>query len=85
MRRRARKSSAQWLSIEAVTAKRQRRRLERKRNRSEIDRQAHRVACRYANGLINQSRMDHTRSELEACYDSRQRWTVAKRLIHADN
>jgi len=69
----------------AVTAKRQRRRLERKRNRIEIDRQAYRVACRHANGLINQFRRDHTRSELEACSDPCQRWTVAKRLLHADN
>ena len=41
MRRRARKPSAKWLSVEAVTAERQRRRLERKRHRSEIDRQAY--------------------------------------------
>jgi len=85
MRGRARKSSGKWLSIEAVTAKRQRRQLERKRNRSEIDRQAYRVACRHTNRLINQSCSDHIRSELEACSDPRQRWTVAKRLLRADN
>jgi len=45
----------------------------------------YRVGCRHANGLINQSRRDHIRSELEACSDPRQRWTVAKRLLHADN
>jgi len=67
MRRRARKSSAKWLSIEAVTTKHQCRQLERKRNRSGIDRQAYRVTCHHANGLINQSRRDHIRSELEAC------------------
>jgi len=43
MRCGARKLSAKWLSIEAVTAKRQRRRLERKRNRSEINRQTYRI------------------------------------------
>jgi len=64
MRRRARKSSAKWLPIEAVTAKSLRRLLERKRNRSEIDHQAYRFACRHANGLINQLRRDHIRSEL---------------------
>jgi len=38
-----------------------------------------------ANGLINQSRRDHIRSELEGCSDPRQRWTVAKTLLHSDN
>ena len=85
MRRRASKSSAKWLSAEAVAAKRRRRRLERKRNRGENDRVAYRTACRHANVLINQSRKDHMRSELEACTDSRQRWTVAKKLLHTDN
>ena len=85
MRRRASKSSAKWLSAEAVAAKRRRRRLERKRNRSEIDRVAYRTACRHANALINQSRKDHIRSELEACTDPRQRWMVAKKLLHTDN
>ena len=85
MRRRARKSSAKWLTTQAVAAKRQRRRLERKRNRSEADRLANRAACRRANVLINQSRRDHMRSELEACTDPRQRWTVAKRLLHTNN
>lgn len=85
MRRRARKPSAKWLSAEAVAAKRRRRQLERKRNRSENDRLAYRTACRQANALINQSRKDHMRSELEACADPRQRWTVAKRLLHTDN
>jgi len=36
MRRRARKSFAKWLSNEAITAKRQRHRLERKRNRVKL-------------------------------------------------
>jgi hypothetical protein len=85
MRRRAKKSSDKWLYIEAVNAKYQRRRVERKRNRSEIDRQAYRVACRLANGLNNQSHRDPKRSELEACSDFRQHRTVAKRLLHADN
>ena len=63
------KSSAKWLSAEAVAAKRRRRRLERKRNRGETA---------LITPVINQSRKDHMRSELEACTESRQRWTVAR-------
>ena len=85
MRRRATKSYAKWLSAEAVAAKRRRRRLERKRNRSENERVAYCTACRHVNVLINKSRKDNMRSELEACTDSRPRWTVAKRLLHTDN
>jgi exonuclease III len=85
MRRRARKLSAKWLSAEAVTAKRRRRKLERHRNRSENDRLVYRTACRHANALINQSRKNYMRSELEACTDPRQRWMVAKKLLHSDN
>jgi len=50
------KSSTKWLSVEAVTAKRLPRRLERKRDCSEIGRLArlaYRSACHYANGHIN--------------------------------
>ena len=43
------------------------------------------IARRHADELINKSRRDHIRSELETCSDPRQRWTVAKRLLHADN
>ena len=85
MRCGATKSSPMWLLFGAVNAKRQRRRLERKQNRIEIDRQAYRVASRHANGLINQSRSDYIRSELEACSGTRQRWMGAQRWLHAGN
>jgi len=51
----------------------------------EIDRLAYRSAFPYANELFDQSYRDHMRSELEACTDPRQRWTVTKRLLHTDN
>jgi hypothetical protein len=83
IRRHARKPSAKWLTTAAVAAKRQRRRLERKR--SETDRLAYCAACRHANTLINQSRRNYVRTELEARVDPRQRWKVAKRLLHTGN
>ena len=68
-----------------MTAKRERRRLERVwlRRRSEPDRIAYRAACRHANTVINSSRRDHIRQELDSCTDSRQRWTTVKRLLHS--
>jgi len=45
----------------------------------------YRHACRPANRLIYQSRLDHMWSELETCNDPRQCWLVAERLLHTDN
>jgi len=87
VRRRASKQSAKWLNADAVAAKRRRRKLERawQCSRSEADRLAYRAACRRANTLIDQSRKEHMRSELEACTDPRRRWTVAERLLHTNS
>jgi len=86
-RKRAQKLSSKWLSTDAVAAKRERRRLERVwlHSRTESDRIAYRSACRRANALINNSRRDHIRREVDACTGSQQRWTVVKRLLHSDN
>ena len=80
VKKRAQKSSSKWLSTEAVSAKRDRRRLERiwHKSRSEPDRCAYRVACRRANRLINQSRSDFIRSEIDSCVDLKQRWSTIK-------
>jgi hypothetical protein len=85
--KRVQKASAKWLSAEAVAAKRERRRLERiwTRSRTESDRKAYRAACRRANALINSSRGDYIRKELDSCEDSRQRWTTVKKLLHSSD
>jgi len=87
VRKRAQKPSAKWLSADAVAAKRLQRRLERAwhSSHSETDRAAYRAACRRANALINSSRSEFMRHELETCADSRQRWTAVKRLLHSDD
>jgi hypothetical protein len=85
VKKRAQKSSSKWLSTEAVSAKRDRRRLERiwHKSRSEPDRCAYRVACRRANRLINQSRSDFIRREIDSCVDLKQRWSTIKKLLHS--
>jgi len=67
--RRRPKSSSRWLFHEAVTAKLDRRRLERRwlATGAEEDRQRYRRACRSANRLLNESRRDHFRTRLEDC------------------
>jgi len=57
-RRRPQKPISKWLSIEAVAAKRSRRRLERRwlTTGTEADRSEYHQACRKANQLINESR-----------------------------
>ena len=55
--------ASKWLSTEAVAAKRERRRLERRwlSSRNESDRQRYRRACRSANKVINDSRKNYFR------------------------
>ena len=84
-RRRPSKPISRWLSQEAITAKRHRRRLERRwqRSQQDTDRVAYRSACRRANKLINSSRQAFYReqfSTLSACND---RWRLAKQLLHS--
>ena len=83
-RRRQPKPFTRWLSRDAVAAKRRRRKLERRWRRTQLesDRLAYRVACRQANKLINVSRAEFFRSELSAAATCRQRWQIAKKLLH---
>ena len=69
-----------WLSQDAVNAKRDRRCLERRwrRTKSDADRIACRQACRRANKLINTSRRDFYRGQLESAVDSRDRWKLTQ-------
>mgnify|MGYP003433466571 CR=1 FL=1 len=74
------------LSAEAVTAKRRRRRLERrwKKYRREQDRLDCRSACRIANSLINKSRKDFYNNQFSAS-DPGARWKLAKTLLHSND
>ena len=82
------KNSSRWLSSEAVTAKRLRRKLERrwKSTGAEIDRVKYRAACRNANALINGSRNQHRYQHIaELKGDSRRTWSAVKRLLHGES
>jgi len=85
VRKRASSSTVNWLTADAIAAKRERRRLERvwQRSRTNSDRVAYRAACRRTNLLINNSRSAFIRSELESCTDLRQRWTAVKKLLQS--
>jgi hypothetical protein len=75
-----------WLSYEAIGAKRQRRRLERywKKTRDNADRIAYRAACSEANKLINASRNQHHRRQLnEVAGNPRRTWATVKDLLHS--
>ena len=75
----------QPLSQDAVCAKRERRRLERRwlLSRSEDDRAAHRRYCRLTNRVITDSRRSHISNKLNDSTDSRQRWRVVRELLHS--
>ena len=86
--RRPSKSISRWLSKEAIAAKRERRRLERRwqSTRDEQDRINYRRACRAANKLINASRREYFRKRLLEC-DTQphdKRWRVVNELLHSD-
>ena len=79
------KLSSRWLSEEAVKAKQERRKLERrwKSMGYEAVRVAYRKACKVANKLINQSRSEHyTRRVKESSGDPRTLWRTVKSILH---
>lgn len=83
-RKRKSKPITRWLSRDAITAKRTRRKLERRwaRSKLESDRLAFRNACRYANKLIVQSRASYFRQQLTSAPNCKRRWQIAKELLH---
>jgi len=85
-RQRRPKATSKWLSSDAIDAKRHRRRLERHwlRTRTESDRVAYRRACRRANQLINSSRQDFFRDQLQSASNCKDRWRIAKQLLHSN-
>ena len=73
-----------WLSDEAISAKRRRRRLERKWKKGglEKDRLEYRKECKNANSLITKSLQDHNRVNIEeAGNDSKKKWQSVKKLL----
>lgn len=83
--RRPPKAITRWLSEEAIAAKRERRRLERrwKSSNLDVDRVRYRQQCRHTNKLINTSRCDYFRDQLSAATDVKDRWRVSKQLLHS--
>jgi len=45
----------------------------------------YRRACRVTNRIINESRRDHFREELDSTTDPRRRWRTVKRLLHSSS
>ena len=83
-KRRPSKNVTRWLSPAAIDAKRTRRRLERqwRSHQQESDRVAYRRACRSARKLIQASHRDYFLQKLSSASDAKQRWSVAKHLLH---
>ena len=74
-----------WLSPEAVDAKRQRRRLERRwrSTRTVADYVAYRKSCRAANKAIVESRGHFYNDRIQtAAADPRRRWTAIRNILH---
>jgi len=84
--RRPAKKSTKWLSPEAITAKRHRRKLERiwRSTGLDADRAAYRKYCRQTNVIITASRRNFIRSQLEESADPKKRWRVVKNVLHND-
>ena len=83
--RRAGKPDSRWLSPEAVVAKKERRKMERRWKKTGLDsvRVAYRAACRVANRLITDSRRAFYRHRVnESSRDPRALWKVVKGLLH---
>ena len=73
-----------WLSDEAITAKRARRKHEKqyKRTRSDDDRVEYRRACRRANKLIIESRQKQYEERLEQATDQKSVWNISNEILH---
>ena len=75
-----------WLSPEAIEAKKQRRRLERrwKASNAEPDRLSYRAACSSTNKLINKSRAaSNVECINEASKNPKRLWSTIKSLLHS--
>jgi hypothetical protein len=84
-KRRLSRNITRWLSPAAIGAKRTCRRLERRwrSHQQASDRAAYRRACCSARKLIQVSRRDYFQQKLSSASDAKQRWSVAKLLLHS--
>jgi hypothetical protein len=83
--RRRPKPITRWLSADAVAAKRERRRLERRLHSTgatDQDRIIYRRSCRATNKLINKSRQEFYKQRIAVCTDSGKRWRIVNELLH---
>ena len=83
--RRCGKPENRWMSDAVVTAKKNRRRLERRcsRSRSSANRRAYRAACRSTHKLIMESRSNFIRDEVNNVAGSpKLLWRSVNRLLH---
>jgi len=87
-RRRRGQHDIRHLSDDAKQAKQERRRLERRYQRTgfESDRRAYQHACRTAGQCIQRSRADEIREKLDAVLygDVQSTWHTARSLLHMD-
>lgn len=86
-KRRGRRSN-RWLSASAISAKRERRRREKRwrMTRCEADRHAYRSACRHANAEIDKSRQSFYQQRLDtATGNHSSQWKTVRELLHIDN
>src|SRR5271163_4291895 len=86
--KRRQKPDSRRLSAEAVSAKRTRRRLERKwkKTNDEPTRKEYRAACRVANELITESRRKFYADRVtQFSYDPRALWRCVKGLLHTNH
>jgi hypothetical protein len=77
------KAVTKFLLAEAIESKR--RRLERRwrQSRDENDRIAYRCVCRRTNNLIHMSGQNHFKDQLLTAATPKDRWCVAKELLHS--
>ena len=81
----AARRDSRWLNDEAITAKRERRRLERKwkATKSESDRIRYRKFCREANKKIVGAREEFYKERIHAAAsDPRRRWSEIRNVLH---
>ena len=81
----AARRDSRWLNDEAITAKRERSRLERKwkATKNESDRVSYRKFCREANKKIVGAREEFYKERIQAAAsDPRQRWSKIRNVLH---
>ena len=74
-----------WMTHEAISARKERRRMERRyaRTKSDEDRKNFRVSCRKTDRLVREARSDHVRSDITGVEQNpRLLWRSIRNLLH---